>query len=279
MKMKVTASILKSKKESNADLALSVSKVKTFDSCKAKYRYCYIEKLPRKEWHFHVFGKFLHQILEDFHNELMEDSNLDFEILMNKCFKESIKKYKSLTKSQIDDAFKIIQEYLSQLKVQKNEKSLPDILAIEKSFFIDLGGKVLLNGYIDRIQVDPDQVLHVADYKTTKDKKYLTDYFQLLTYAFALMLEDPELEKIRTSYVLLRHGFEYITKEYTRKEVMKVGDKFIKYAENIGTEKLWRPEPQFLCKYCDYLDVCNEGKRYLVKRGVLNEPGFGAISW
>ena len=65
--MKITAKLLDDKKASAAELPLSVSKVKTFDDCKAKYRYTYIEKLPRKEWSFHIFGSFLHLVLEEFH--------------------------------------------------------------------------------------------------------------------------------------------------------------------------------------------------------------------
>lgn len=280
--MKITSQILSSKKESqvleNGGITLSVSKAKTFDECKARFRFCYIEKLPRKEWDFHVFGKFLHEILENFHKELLNDQSLDHNNLMSSCFKEATKNY-SLSKEHKDEAYKIIDGYLNIIKTQSKKKILPEVIAVEKDFYIDIGHSVLLNGFIDRVQVDHDGILHVADYKTTKDKKYLTDFFQLLTYAFVLMLEDSSINKIRASYILLRHDFEYVTKEFTRNEVMKVAEKFLNFASEINKEKLWEPSPRFLCKYCDYLDSCKEGKSFLVKRNIIKLAEYGASEW
>ena len=72
------------------DLRLSVSKTKTFLDCKAKYKFCYIEKLPRKDWDFHTFGKFCHKVLEDFHNAYVKNNSTEpFNIEMGKAFKIS----------------------------------------------------------------------------------------------------------------------------------------------------------------------------------------------
>ena len=282
--MQITAHILPSKKSSkalaNGGMHLSVSKAKTFDECKARFKYCYIEKLPRKEWDFHVFGKFLHEILENFHKELIDYPQKDFSKLMTTCFQISLENFKGkVTKAHKDEAWSILNNYLEQILHQKKINQLPTILSIEKRFYIDIGKSVLLNGFIDRVQEDPDGLIHVADYKTTKDKKYLTDYFQLLTYAFALMLDDPGIEKIRASYILLRHNFKFVTKEYKRSEVMQIAEKFLNYASQINEEKLWEPSPRFLCKYCDYLDKCSDGKRYLIRRNIIKESGYGLSEW
>jgi RecB family exonuclease len=277
--MYVVAKLLKSKEDAKVDLSLSVSKAKTFDDCKAKFRFAYIEKLPRIDRDFHIFGKYLHQILENFHGALIADPSLKndwksiLESSVNSAFEEYVQK---LTTSQVTEASNIIKEYSILLE----EDGLPNVLSVEKEFYINLNDKVLLNGFIDRIQVDSDGVLHVVDYKTTKDAKYLKDYFQLQTYAYALMLADPSIERIRGSFVMLRHGFQFLTEEWVREDINPVAEKFLKYAENINTEKTWRPTPQFLCKYCDYLDHCDSGHAFLVKRGVLEKKvKVGLISW
>jgi CRISPR/Cas system-associated exonuclease Cas4 (RecB family) len=151
----------------------------------------------------------------------------------------------------------------------------------KRCFYVNLNNEVLLNGFIDRVQIDPDGVLHVADYKTTKDPKYLKDFFQLITYCYTLCLEDPSLKRIRASFILLRHNFDYITQEFNREDVISVAEKFMKTASDIEDEKLWRANPQFLCKYCDYLEHCRSGRDYLVKRGVLEKkkPVFGIRKW
>lgn len=286
--MESKAQILSLKPAEHSLLSLSVSKVKTFKDCKAKFRFCYIEKLPRKEWDFHVFGKFLHEILEVFHKKIMDGAQEPFHVLMTQSFKQALGNWASkLTAEQKKESQEILTGYLKQLIEQQVNKTMPTILDVEKDFYIDIDGKVLLNGFIDRVQLDPDGVLHVSDYKTTKNKKYLkNDYFQLLTYAYVMCLEDPKIERVRTSYILLRHGFETIVKEFERAEIMKIESMFLEYSQNIHDEKLYRPNPTPLCGYCDYLESCKEGKdnqeraaeKKEFKSGKINAK-FGVSDW
>lgn len=284
--MIITAKVLKTKNESQADLSLSVSKAKTFDECKAKFKYCYIEKLPRKEWEHHKLGKFLHEVLEQFHIARLANHDLPIDDLF-KFYHSLLDKYSLNDESRIE-ALNIVKSYKGRLIDQIASDKEAKVLGLEKSFNIDIDNKILLNGFIDRVQIDYDGIIHVADYKTTKDKKYLkNDYFQLLTYSFALMLEDPSLKKIRASYIMLRHKCDYMTKEFVRDEVMEVEAKFIKYAEDIYAEKIWRANPKPLCKYCDYLDVCDDGKLYMhnfnkkraLKNSGANNVKFGLTDW
>ena len=278
--MFITASVLSFKDESDTDISLSVSKTKTFEDCKAKFKFCYIDKLPRVERDFHIFGKYLHQVLENFHKILIETPSRrdDWRPVMDEAWEAAYKEYdEQMTGLQYKEAREIIEEYKALL----DEEGLPNVIAVEKPFYINLNNKVLLNGYIDRIQRDPDGLIHVGDYKTTKDPKYLKDFFQVMTYCYALCLEDESIARIRASFILLRHNFDYLTQEFTREEVISVAEKFLKVASNIEEEKLWRPNPQFLCKYCDYLDHCKSGKDYLIKKGVLEKkkPMVGIRKW
>lgn len=255
-------------------LPLSVSKVKTFKDCKAKYRFSYIEKLPKKEWDFHVFGKFLHETFERFYKKKLDGSQDPPNICLSASWKEAFGNWKEkLTKDQIAEAKTICGQFLSDLAADKPQ---PSVIAAEKDFYIDIDGRVLLNGFIDRIQIDADGVLHVSDYKTTKSKRYLkNDYFQLLTYAFVMCLEDPSLKKVRTSYILLRHNMESIVKEFERDEIMSIENTFLEYADSITSEKLFRANPGFLCRYCDFLDSCEPGLRITGKQSMK----FGKESW
>lgn len=268
--MKVEAKLLPTKDKSNVDMTLSVSKAKTFDDCKAKFKFNYIDHLPRVERDFHIFGKYLHQVLENFHRILIDNPERkeDWHEVMTEAWDSAYEEYSDqLTGLQVKEAQEIIDEYKEILE----EEGLPNVIGVEDDFYININHKVLLNGFIDRIQIDPDGVLHVADYKTTKDPKYLKDFFQLMTYSYALMLKDPELNRIRASFILLRHRFDYLTQEFTREEVIFVAEKFLKYAYAIEEEKLFRPNPQFLCKYCDFIEHCKEGRNFLVKKGMLKD--------
>lgn len=288
--MSITAKLLKSRKEIDAELQLSVSKSKVYDNCNLEYYYKYIERLPKKERDFHILGSFAHEVLENFQITLMNNPNLDYYKLMSRCFKwsskspewsEKIKRTtKTINKEDVvikDEAKRVLSDYLEMIKASTSK-----VLYVEKPFHLALDNRILVTGYIDLIQKDDDGVLHIADYKTSKDKKYVVkDFFQLKTYAFALFLENPELEKIRTSYIMLRLQSEFITKEFTRDKILPIESVFLDKAKEIQEEKLWRPNPKFLCKFCDFLEHCTSGKDYLRSIGHLPDEyaEYGKVSW
>lgn len=263
----------------NDELRLSVSKCKSYADCKAKYKYCYIDKLPRKKFDFHIFGKFCHKVLEDFHNTYINGSLEQYNVVMSRAFKSAVELYKpDMTSEMKKDCWDIINQYLKIVTNDKLNNSSANVIACEKSFDFALPGheNIILNGMIDRVQLDDDNVLHVCDYKTTKNKKYLkNDFFQLLTYSNVIATENPgKINKVRASYILLRHNFEYITVEFTIPQILAVKDKYIQYANEIWSEKEFKPNPTFLCRYCDFNQVCAEGKK-------MSDPSreYGEVAW
>lgn len=245
-----------------AEFRLSVSKTKTFEQCPAKYNYSYNLRLPKKDWEFHAFGHLCHKTLETFHQAYIEGSQEPFNKVMGRAFKAAQAEYQAkLTPAMIQECHQILDSYLRATYISAGQHTLPTYLAVEKSFEIQISDNIVLNGAIDRIQEDPDGTLTVADYKTTKNKKYLKDdWFQLLTYAYVMHLWNPEITRVRASYILLRHDLEQITREFELSEIMSIKDKFLGYAQKMMTETEFKPIPSNLCSYCDYLDICDAGK-------------------
>lgn len=258
------------------DLRLSVSKVKCFSQCKKQFEFNYILKLPKKDRDYHVFGKFCHRVLEWFHQQYMENSQLPYNKVMTNAFKVAWEEFgDKMTPEMKKDCWAIIDRYLRIITEDKKNSLAANVISVERRFDFYLNNNVVLNGAIDRIQLDADNIVHIADYKTTKNKKYLKDdWFQLMTYAFVIMSEDPTIEKVRGSYILLRHDFEYITKDFFRPEIMAVKEQFLKYAEQILTEKEYAPNPTALCSYCDYLNECPAGKSKS-----FNQNIYGEVKW
>lgn len=245
-----------------AELRLSVSKTKTFAQCKKQFEFNYILKLPKKDHDYHIFGKFCHKVLEDFHNAYVKNNSTQaYNIEMGIAFKSAMIEFKDgMTPTMKKDCWDIIDKYLRIINADKNNNSIVNVIEVEKTFSFPIGKNILLNGMIDRIQIDADNVVHVADYKTTKNKKYLkNDWFQLLTYAYVIISEDPTIEKVRASYILLRHDFEYITTEFSVPEILKIKDKYLDYAHQIRTEMEYTPNPTILCGWCDHLSICEAG--------------------
>lgn len=241
---------------------LSISKLKVHKDCGRKYFYTYIQKLPRKDWDFHKLGKFLHEVCEKFFKGRIEDPTKPLNQQMTESYRSALEVWEpQITKEIKKECYGMIAGYLKKLQQQEKDQCLPNAVGVEDSFNILIDEKVLLNGFIDRIDLESDGTWHVADYKTTKDKKYLkNDFLQLLTYAYVIYLKNPEIKKVKTSYILMRHNFEELTKIFDVEEIVKVEDMFLKYAEEIQAEKLFRPSPSGLCSYCDHLELCDAGK-------------------
>jgi putative RecB family exonuclease len=258
------------------DLRLSVSKTKTFLDCKLKYKFTYLEKLPRKDWEFHTFGKFCHRVLEVFHTAYIEGCLLPHNMMMGDAFKVAWAEYKDkMTSEMKKECWGLIDQYLRLIAKDKDKHFPSNVIAVEKRFEFPIDENIILNGAIDRIQLDDDGIIHVCDYKTAKNKKYLkNDWFQLMTYAYVILNEDPSIKKVRGSYIMLRHGFEYITTEFTAKQIRQVKDQFLKYAEQMTSEKDFKPNPTVLCNFCDHLELCPEGKTKS-----FNQPIYGEVTY
>jgi RecB family exonuclease len=258
-----------------SDLRLSVSKAKTFSDCRKKFNFVYNLKFPRKEFEYHTFGKLVHRILETFHQDIIDGNTSSYNVLMKKHFDLALSEYKDkLTKEMKTESYEMCKSYLDLMKEHHY-----NVIACEQDFKFKVAEDIVVSGQIDRVEIDKDNVLHVGDYKTTKNAKYLkNDFFQLLTYAYALFLNDTSITKIRTSYILLRHKFEFVTKEFNVDEIITVGEKFIEYGKKIRNEKDFPANPTKLCEYCEYSQFCEEGKLLIAKNKQFNFK-FGESSW
>lgn len=256
---------------------VSVSKIKSFKQCKARFLYEYIQKLPKKEKVFAQFGTFVHEVLEQFVDEVISGTNEPDHEIIKRIFIKSkdslienkekvlVKKFNLLTDDEIKEAHVVLKNYLTIRKKLKEENKLPKFVCTEKEAILNIDDKILFNGYVDLIQVDHDGVLHVIDYKTVdkeKSIKYLKDdLLQLETYAYIMFLENPDLQVVRCSYSLVRFDFKLLTYEYTREKTLAMRDKLIEYVTNMQSEKLFRPSVGPLCPYCDFVSSCPEGEK------------------
>jgi ATP-dependent helicase/DNAse subunit B len=261
------------------DFRVSVSKTKTFNQCKKQYEFNYILKFPKKDRDYHIFGKFCHKVLEVFHQKYQEGCQLPYNKVMGEAWKEAWAEFKEkMTPEMKKECWDLINRYLKMVSliVPTNTNGMPaNVIGVEKRFEIPVGDNIILNGAIDRIQLDDDDIVHVADYKTTKNKKYLqNDWFQLLAYAYVICSEDPTIKKVRGSYILLRHDFEYITTEFSIEEIKKVKDKIVEYVNQMKSESSFEPTPSALCNYCDFLEHCPEGKAKSFNQNIYGEVGY-----
>jgi CRISPR/Cas system-associated exonuclease Cas4 (RecB family) len=267
-------------------LKLSTSSIKTYEKCPRNYYYRYIlkPKIEQVEWDHLALGNFVHDVLEFFHNVLQKSPDKNFAQLMGLCCKtkEVEKDRKGELKFKMSgeirkEAKKILKNYLGLLK----KTGLPNVQANEKKFNVYLEDDLVIRGLVDREDLglaalgpdkDPDRV-HIIDYKSGKSK-YLDD-FQLLVYGIPVMEAHPELEGYEASYLVLKENMKFITYQFSRQDVEKVKQKIRNAARSIREDQTWEARPQFLCKYCDYVNICDAAHGSFKKKDVKG----GEVDW
>lgn len=245
---------------------LSVSKTATFETCKAKYKFSYILRLPKKEFEYHTLGRFVHKVLEEFHLTIINGFSGNYSKLMSEVYKSALTEYRhKLSEASKKEAFEIVDKYLKRFIINGGSEA-QKVISVEKSFNIEIRPHLILNGMIDRVQIDNDGIYHVVDYKTTKSLSYIKDdKLQLLTYAYVLLCENPQIDRVRTSYIMLRHNSDFITDEFSKEKILQIKEIYEDYADKISAEQKWDPNPTKLCRYCDFISSCPTGKNFVSK--------------
>lgn len=142
-------------------LNLSTSSMKTYEQCPRKFYFHYVANvdIPKKEWPHTQFGSFLHHVLEDFHNALLADPNLNQKKLMRVACEKFHEQFK-IDSDQQTMAMQILKSYMDDI----DKNGLPPIVSNEQKFKIEIEENLTVNGYIDRIEKHGDEYV-ICDYK------------------------------------------------------------------------------------------------------------------
>ncbi|MNB93929.1 PD-(D/E)XK nuclease superfamily protein [compost metagenome] len=195
-------------------LWLSHSKMSAYVECPYYFKLTYIDKvaLDVKGNYHTALGNGIHKVLEDMYKDgqyTLKFMESHWEMVCRDGYieKNGVEVKPILKDDQYDfpkgedeknmlfyHGRKLLREYYHK---NKHEFGVNEIVATELNFKIPVGkGKIILNGYIDRIDRRPDGKLIVTDYKTGKEKGQdeVDEDFQLSLYAFAIRKLFGEVE-------------------------------------------------------------------------------------
>ena len=254
----------KSKKNQDKYLKLSVSSVDTFQTCKAKWYYRYIEKLPSPGNYYSTTGKFIHKILEIFlrrykkTKDLRDAGNVAFWLAQKdkEISPDLTPKIKAEGKAWLKEKVK---------QLESDAELIPTPVGIEHPFTFKIEeDKILIRGIIDRIDDIDEETIEIVDYKTSSRPEYLKP-FQLATYALAVEPKHPGKE-IKASYELIRHNFTKKSFDITDKLKQEAINNFKKTGKQIrklqedSPDSPWEASPSKLCSFCPYRTRCEKDR-------------------
>lgn len=233
-------------------MRVSYSSLSTYENCPLKYKYAYIERLPRIPSPALSFGQSVHEALRWFYDVPTphppeKESLLEY---LSECWVSDGYESPGMELKYYMHAMRVLELFHRQ---NANDFSLP--AALEHRFSIDLGFCVL-NGVIDRLDRDPEGNYEVIDYKTSRrlpPRDRLRNDLQLPLYNIAV----EDIWGIRpgksTYYYLVPN--QKFSRRYSASDISGSRDRIRSIVDKIEAGS-FEPRENALCPWCDFRRNC-----------------------
>lgn len=244
----------------------SHSKLQTFEQCKLKYKFKYIDKIKpevEKTIEAHL-GTCVHDSLEWLYKEKLKGKVPELG--------ELIQKYTGRWQEDYKEKFLIVKkEFKPENYFEKGVKFLIDYylkhkpfddgtISVEEQIWIEIEG-YKITGFIDRLAYNKEKNLfEIHDYKTANSipgkEKFEKDR-QLAIYALAVKEKHGMEKEVLLSWHYLNHNLQILSKR-TNQELQDLKKEIKKLIEEIESTKEFPPQTSILCDWCEYKTICPE---------------------
>lgn len=234
---------------------VSFNKLKTFNECALKYRFTYVERLPRPPIASLSFYRRMHAALANYHFLAKRDGSVRQEDLL-RAYAESwnvVRNPEVRETKTFQEGEEILRRYC---RTEQEKGRIP--VYLERSLHVPFGPYVL-TGKVDRIDFAENDRYSIIDYKLDRKppsvdaadvSDQLSFYLLLVSEGLGMTIQDVRL-------YFLRHGIERISvPDKARKR--ETIDWIDTTANKIHKEKRWEPCAGPGCKTCAFQSVCPE---------------------
>lgn len=238
-------------------MRLSKSKIMTFLRCRRKFKYQYIDKIPDKSNDYAKKGLAVHAIAEECAKRFQNIDNItskEIDVIADDVHVDYVK----------NDGTYDVAEHVASLK-QFFFDILIDgeytIVGVEEEIYDE---EYDLKGIVDIVLEDEDGSLSIIDYKSGKPKGISEFAKELCIYKYLVELEHPGHEVVTAGIFFTSNG-AYRCINFTEsqsKGAFMTNESYQEIFELIDWIQMmidnnqFQPERQFLCRYCDYQELC-----------------------
>ena len=245
----------------------SHSKLSTFEQCRLKYKFKYVDKIKIITKSIEaLLGFCVHAVLEYLYNEVKTGRIPSID--------EIITVYDTMWKENYDDNLIIIvrqgmtkEDYFNkgvQFLVDYYTRHHPfddNTLEIEKKveIILDEEKQIKIIGYIDRLvhNITTDE-LEIHDYKTSNTlpiQEDIENNRQLALYSIAIKEEFGHDKEVCLVWHFLAHN-KKICSYRSREQIELLKKEILELISKIESEKFFQYNKTNLCDWCEYKAIC-----------------------
>jgi putative RecB family exonuclease len=248
--------------------ALSPSRASDFMSCPLLYRYRTIDRLPEEPSADALRGTLVHKVLEDLF-DLPSSTRTPEEArdLLVPTWDSLLEAEPQLAELFTGEGADVAEWLASCRVVLDRYFTLEDprrLEPAERELYVEalLDSRLLLRGFVDRLDIAVDGAIRVVDYKTGRSPGEMFEakaLFQMKFYALVIW-RTRGIVPAMLQLVYLGNGemLRYVPDEHdllaTERKVEAIW-RAIRIAEESGD---WRPRRSKLCDWCSFQSLCPE---------------------
>ncbi len=246
--------VYKRKRQALPPLQLSPSSISSFNQCRQRYKFLYIDKLGDiygKPKPYFTMANHIHATMKDFFR--LQPLRLRTADNLEKIYQRNWQRYRVGFRNA-EDELRWQAKGLAQLKTfftRHDVNTCP--LMMEEFLEVKITPGLILRGRLDRVDKEKDGSLHIIDYKTG-NVPATPEWSQLELHALLLSRYAHQTVS-RVSYLYLQtsvlesDGISLERLEHVNWQLMST-------AKDIRREKKFLPAPGPWCRQCDFLPIC-----------------------
>ncbi|HVL81363.1 MAG TPA: PD-(D/E)XK nuclease family protein [Actinomycetota bacterium] len=237
---------------------LNPSRLQTYLDCPRQYRYRYVDHRPeRRSFPQTALGRSVHRALRDFY-ALPPADRTESNLILNLRHAWDPSGYPSgeAARSGLARAEDMLRRFHAM-----EDHSKVRAIALESKFALSHpGAGIYVWGRVDRLDADGDEYV-VVDYKTGTyrlDEASIDGSLPLSLYAMAV----SQAFRKRVSRIVL-YDLAAGRRVETSRNPARLADDWMEIQSLVARmrgESSWEATPGHLCRYCDFLVCCPEGK-------------------